>query len=480
MIDTKATPEVDKQFEWLNSAIRRVGNEAQMRVANHLRSVTKGRHFLLPNYHADPLVTLSDKSNLYKRVFNALCALNGKPDWSLLEGQPGQSSPRVDPIEAQPAELPASRPPVVDEAPVKVVQPRTLPPATVSASPKHDELADALAKLLQGRVTAPASGLDEEAVEAIADKCARSAVTEALVEADRGFEGKLKQHLGNGSFPTERVQQLIDAALEGSARRIVLVKPDGETKTIEGLVHKQFDIILKMTRCRTGNGHPVPLWLDGPPGGGKSHLMEQIAEALGLDPYILAIGPTDTKTVIIGSIATGEFKPGIAYLPYKNGGLLGIDEIAAGDPGVLVSINSLVANGTYRFPNGELIKKHKDFHVIAADNTRGHGNAKGMIRNRLDAATLDRFAFLKVEYDNKLEAALCGNASWAAYVKKVRDYIASNSSESVYITPRASINGAALLAGGVDVETVLNSTVFKFTSADLKNTIISNIGTYKP
>jgi hypothetical protein len=170
----------------------------------------------------------------------------------------------------------------------------------------------------------------------------------------------------------------------------------------------------------------------------------------------------------------------VAYKPFKDGGVLGIDEIAAGDPGVLVSINSLVANQAYRFPNGELVRKHPNFHVIAADNTRGHGNVKGMIRNRLDAATLDRFAFLRVDYDEQLEAALCGNAAWAAYVKRVRDYIASNSSESVYITPRASINGAALLAGGLDPAIVADSTVFKFCSADLKNTIISNIGQFTP
>jgi len=101
MIETKSAPEVERQFEWLTSAVRRVGNEAQMRVANHLRAVTNGRHFLLPNYHTDPLISDADKSALYKRVFNALCALNGKPDWSLLQGQPGNGHPRVDPIDAQ-------------------------------------------------------------------------------------------------------------------------------------------------------------------------------------------------------------------------------------------------------------------------------------------------------------------------------------------------------------------------------------------
>ena len=486
MIETKVTREFERQYEWLTSAIKRVGGDASLRVATHLRTVTNARHYLLPNYHTDPLIRNEDKSALYKLVFNALVAQKGKPDWSKLAGQPGIGSKRVDPIEVQPA-FPAVTRPAPSTAQDEEIdaQPTVEPNAAQSAAVIHNksngdherELADALVKVLGGRVT---GAMDANAVEAIADKCARSIVTEALIDADREFADKLKEHLGNGAFPTERVQQLIGEALLNTARRVVLVTPAGETKPIKGLVHRQFDIILKMTSSRVASGHPVPVWLDGPPGGGKSHIMEQVAEALELEPHVLAIGPSDTKSAIVGSIATGDFRPGVAYKPFKEGGVLGIDEIAAGDPGVLVSINSLVANQAYRFPNGELVRKHPNFHIIAADNTRGHGNVKGMIRNRLDAATLDRFAFLRVDYDEQLEAALCGNAAWAAYVKKVRDYIASNSSESVYITPRASINGAALLAGGLDPAIVADSTVFKFCSADLKNTIVSNVGKFTP
>jgi hypothetical protein len=482
MIETKETREVERQYEWLTSAIKRVGGDASLRVATHLRTVTNGRHYLLPNYHADTFIGNEEKSALYKLVFNALVAQKGKPDWSKLNGQSGNGSKRVDPIEVQAESQAVLMPaPSVAQAAQPTVKSSAVQPAPAihnQSNGDHErELADALVKVLGGRV---AGAMDADAVEAIADKCARLVVTEALLDADREFAGKLKKHLGNGAFPAERVKQLIDEALVNTARRVVLVTPAGETKPIKGLVHRQFDIILKMTSSRVTSGHPVPVWLDGPPGGGKSHIMEQVAETLELEPHVLAIGPSDTKSAIVGSVATGDFRPGVAYKPFKEGGVLGIDEIAAGDPGVLVSINSLVANQAYRFPNGELVRKHPNFHVIAADNTRGHGNVKGMIRNRLDAATLDRFAFLRLDYDEQLEAALCGNAAWAAYVKKVRDYIASNSSESVYITPRASINGAALLAGGLAPAIVVDSTVFKFCSADLKNTIISNIGKFTP
>jgi hypothetical protein len=258
MIETKPPPDVERQFQWLTSAIKRVGNEAPLRVATHLRTATNGRHYLLPNYHSDPLISNDDKSALYKLVFSALVAQKGKPDWSRLEGQSGNGIKRVDPIDAPALVAPRSErlePPVAPPA----VAPRAVQPAAA----KHDksdgnserELADALVKVLGGRVN---GAMDADAVEAIADKCARSVVTEALLDADKEFEGKLKKYLGNGSFPTERIQQLIETALANTARQVVLVTPAGETKPIKGLVHKQFDIILKMTSSRVASGHPSP------------------------------------------------------------------------------------------------------------------------------------------------------------------------------------------------------------------------------
>ncbi len=288
MIETKSPPEVERQFEWLTSAVRRVGNEAQMRVANHLRAVTNGRHFLLPNYHTDPLISDADKSALYKRVFNALCALNGKPDWSLLQGQPGNGHPRVDPIDAQmiqplreqpePSAEEDSKPAPVNGGLRRQIMPDDVPKPTPPPAPDSSkvDLAKVIADAMRGhlQLKADASDLDDDKV--------RQIVEEQLAKFDIGEQ--VKRANMNGAFPTDRVQKLINDAMSGAVHRIELVTPTGEIKPIKGLVHKQFEIILKMTRCRTANGHPVPLWLDGPPGGGKSHLMEQVAEALGLDP----------------------------------------------------------------------------------------------------------------------------------------------------------------------------------------------------
>lgn len=467
--DNPSSEVTESRYRALLKIISGIGNEAGVRVNAHIQAVSEGKHPSLKDYHEDGGIGPAVKAEEYAAIARALglSVVDGKPkfgdpDWSKLKGQ--EADPEAS--EPEPEPLPAA-------APKRTNTLRVAPssPPTVANVPEGDAEAAiaALRKLLGTQAPAPAVPIDEGGIRLI--------VNEELEKLNLHDEVR-KANL-NGAFPADRVAKLIeDAMARQGVRRIELVLPNGETKAIEGLVHRQFETALKMARCRTANGYPVPCWWDGPPGGGKSHMMEQVAVALGLQSYILAIGPTDTKSVLVGSVATGEYRPGIAYEPYKNGGLLGIDEIAAGDPGVLVSANSMVANHSYRFPNGELVPKHKDFHVIAADNTRGHGNVKGMIRNRLDAATLDRFAFLKVDYDEELESSLCGNAVWAAYVKKVRDYIAANSAESVYITPRASINGAALLAGGLDVNTVADATVFKFCSKDLKAAIVGTVGAF--
>jgi hypothetical protein len=88
MLFTDKKSAVQRRFEWLTSAIRKMGgSDAHQRVANHLRVVTSGKHFLLANYHQDNSYTDEAKTALYQETFKALIANGGKPDWSKLKGQ---------------------------------------------------------------------------------------------------------------------------------------------------------------------------------------------------------------------------------------------------------------------------------------------------------------------------------------------------------------------------------------------------------
>jgi hypothetical protein len=54
--------------------------------------------------------------------------------------------------------------------------------------------------------------------------------------------------------------------------------------------------------------------------------------------------------------------------------------------------------------------------------------------------------------------------------------VEKNCKETFFVTPRASYNGAALLANGVDCESVTQSLLFTDCSEATKQSIISNVG----
>lgn len=484
MIEIKPPPEIEKQFAWLTSAIQRVGNDAQMRVSAHLRTVTSGRHFLLPNYHSDPLISNDDKSALYKNVFTALVAVKGKPDWSRLDGQPGNGSKRVDPLDVQPVALQVSRPPVADVEPVKLIEPRTLIPAIASPVGGDSEVADLLAKLLHGRMKTEVQGLDENAVEAIASRV----VTEALLDADKEFAGKLQKHLSNGSFPTERVKEIVAELTRNAAHRIEFVTAAGEIKPVDGLMHPQVPQITAWLRAN------VPVWAWGAAGSGKTHLARQVAAMLEIEPRVVSVDPTLTVAKLLGyrNVANGGFVEGFLYQAYKSGGLVALDEIDTGDPGVVASINALLSNTHYLFPNGETVERHPKFYTLALANTKGCGATNGYVaRNRLDAATLDRFAVIEIKYDTGLELALaCGQGvpaqpwqhgqpaqldtqkRYVEWVQKVRQQVGN----SVLISPRASINGCRALRHGIPMGEVVEALVFKLITEDSRKQITNTCG----
>ena len=459
MSETKTTEAIEKQFEWLTSAIRKVGNEAQLRVATHLRAVTLGKHFLLPNYHSDPLISQDVKSALYKLVFSALCADKGKPDWSKLAGQAGNGSKRVDPIDVAVEVKPA----VVEEPIQDDWQPvaRAVKPASASPVGGDSEVADLLAKLLQGRVSA--QGVDAEAVEAIADKCARSVVCEALLDADREFEDKLKKHLGNGSFPIERVQQLIEAALANTARRVVLITAAGESTPITGLVHEEFPLLLKMAAAR------VNLLITGPTGSGKTFGAQNVAKALSL-PFFYN-GAIDTEYKLKGFIDAGGKLISPAFRKaWQHGGVYCFDEVDASLPPAVLSFNGALSNNLCDFPDG-MVERHKDCIILATANTwLGGATFEYVGRMKQDAAFSDRFATLYWGIDEKLERALCGHQEWVQFVQAVRANIVRHGLK-IIVSPRATFNGEKLLAAGIEREDVIKSCIKKGMTNDQWNQI---------
>lgn len=431
--------------------------EAQKRVQAHLRAIT-GKHTLLPVYHGDKSINATDKLKFYALCANAIT----KKDWSLLS-TPARIDPVAEVVEAKPVEVvvePAveARPEAKPEQPAVVVIDEP-PPANNRMSHIARAIYDELVPFLP---------TPERKVEAAVD----SDLVKKLAAEVFG------EQINNGGFPVDRVTKLIDEKLAGHASRFEFKASNGEFKPIEGLVHPQVTQVVTWLRA-TGT-----CWLWGASGGGKTHLARQVAEVLEVDPYVWSADPTTTVAKIMGyrNVANGEFVEGYCYAPFKNGGLSAADEIDTGDPGVIASANAMLSNAHYTFPNGEQVKRHPKFYFLALANTKGTGATCGYVaRNKLDAATLDRFPVIELKYDPGIEMSVaCGigepGAPWkpsepadqatqqkfVQWVQKVREHCGT----SVLISPRASINGCRALRAGVPMPEVIDALIFKLVASD--------------
>lgn len=233
----------------------------------------------------------------------------------------------------------------------------------------------------------------------------------------------LRRLLGGGTNPEEVKAMAEQAARDAIAKacddgsltfEVKVQRPDGSSWTPpEGAVHAAFE----QTAALVGLG--LPVLLKGPAGTGKSFLAKQVAEALGLPFAEMSLSGGTAEHHFLGSRLPGkdgsfEHRTTPFLECYENGGVVLLDEVDACDENVLLAINNGIANGRLSVPGRDdapFAVKHKDFRLIAAANTFGTGpSAMYVGRNQLDAAFLDRFATLEVDYDQRMERALCSDA----------------------------------------------------------------------
>lgn len=269
----------------------------------------------------------------------------------------------------------------------------------------------------------------------------KSAKEAKLAEAMAALSAAMEEATPSAALDEGRVRELIaEAQLPQQTtlyHHIDLTKSDGTKIEIEGVRHKLFPKALSVIGCG------LNLYLCGPAGSGKTTLGENIAEALGLTFEFN--GAITSKFELFGfKDAAGTYHPTAFRRAFENGGIYLADEIDAWAPQPLLSLNAALANGWCDFPD-MMVKKHPDFRMMAAANTWGQGADREYVgRNQLDAASLDRFVFLAMDYDTDLERQICGNADWARRVQSIRKAVFSQKARMV-VSPRASIHGAKLL-----------------------------------
>lgn len=260
---------------------------------------------------------------------------------------------------------------------------------------------------------------------------------------------------------------------ENRSKREVEIKfPDGNKINV-GRQHKDFPDILFYLSARKH------VFMVGPAGSGKSTAAEMAAKALNLPYYVQPMGPAMTDVRFLGyQDGNGRIVRTSFREAYENGGVYCADEMDKCHAGTLTAINGAIANGHCGFPDG-MVKRHKDFVMVGAANTWGHGaTTKYIGATKLDGSTLNRFLKVVFDYDEAFERDLVGHddtgIEWCAFVQKVRRIVFTHKLE-VIVSPRQSLDGADLLRLGHPREKVEAVTLWNDMSEDTANLIRRNL-----
>lgn len=217
--------------------------------------------------------------------------------------------------------------------------------------------------------------------------------------------------------------------------------------------HYKYDEIKTYVDC------DIPVYLFGPAGSGKNHVLQQMAEELGLDFYFTNSVQQEFK--ITGFIdAGGNYHETEFYKAFKNGGLFFLDELDASIPEVLVLLNAALANRYFEFPTGK-VNAHPDFRVVAAGNTVGSGADEQYTgRLQLDSSTLDRFAMIEFTYDRNIELLMAkGDENLVQFVRSLRRQAFEKGINAIF--SYRCISMVAKLAGKLELHKIIESSVVK-------------------
>lgn len=202
----------------------------------------------------------------------------------------------------------------------------------------------------------------------------------------------------------------------GAVKQEITIKVGELASKIEGLVHPKFERVLKYV----ANHHNVYLY--GPAGSGKNVICEQVAKALGVPFYYQ--NTIITKFDVTGyKNAAGEFEETEFFKAWTQGGLFMLDEADNACAEAQVTLNAALANGYYSFPGIGRVECSPNFYCVAAGNTNGQGATDEYCgRYKMDESSRDRFAFVEIDYDSKIEEGIAnGHADVLEFVRELRN-----------------------------------------------------------
>lgn len=242
-------------------------------------------------------------------------------------------------------------------------------------------------------------------------------------------------------------------------KEIVVRLPDGSTKSTGSVQHEKFEDVLKYLVA------DVPVFMAGPAGTGKSSIAKAAAKALDLDFYFS--GAVSDIYKFTGFVdANGHYSETQFYDFCVNGGVFFLDEMDASIPEVLVALNAAIANRYFDFPCGK-VELNEKCRFICAGNTYGTGaDAQYTGRFQLDAATLDRFAVIKIDYSREIFNAVSnGNKELVEFLYDLRG-AAEKVGASIILSYRAAQNVTAMESVGLPLDDCIKQCVVKGLSPD--------------
>ena len=237
-----------------------------------------------------------------------------------------------------------------------------------------------------------------------------------------------------------------------------------EVELDKEILHKEHETI---KACIESN---IPVYLAGPAGSGKSHVLEQIARELDMEFY--SSNSIQQEFKLTGFIDAGGDYHDTEFFRACNDDkdcIFFIDELDASVPEVLVLLNTAIANGYFEFPVGKCNLEH--VHFVAAGNTVGNG-ADEMYTGRMviDQSTLDRFVIIDFDYDRNIELYLTkNNTELVDFVRELRKITETNGVRATF--SYRCLTMVTKLEGKLDLEKVLKISVFKGMDKDTLNTI---------
>lgn len=217
------------------------------------------------------------------------------------------------------------------------------------------------------------------------------------------------------------------------------------------------DLLMQIDIGQGGGAWPCVM---GPSGSGKTVAAGQVAEAKSA-PYFAAINgsPDIGLTSLFGRETAKGFIPGPLWIAATQGGGMFFDEMDAFAGSVLVGLNAVTSAKVGQLItnpiSGETLPLHKDSWFIAAMNTNGKGGDGSYTgRERLDAASLNRFSLFELQYDTELERSLCGDKALLEKLWTIRVALGEKKSKDI-VSTRDIANAYAQLQRGYPMDKIL-------------------------